>query len=218
MQDMSREELDRLVALGENAFVEFKQRVPEAMRFAKEIVAFANSRGGTVLIGVDDSGEIRGVKDSAEEEYSLVNAIENHCEPPIGFTMSRVPVSRKREVIVVRVLPSPEKPHFVRNGDSMTAYVRVADQSIEASREALRVLRANPDEEVRFEFGEKELLLMRYLDRYGRVTVKQFAQMAGLKRKQASHTLVLLTRAGILELHHDEKEDFFTSAAKAGAA
>lgn len=211
---MKKEELDRLVALGENAFVEFKQRVPEPKRIAKEIVAFANSRGGSVLIGVEDDGGVCGVKDSAEEEFALFSSIEMHCTPVIEVESVRVPISRKREVIVVRVLPSNEKPHFVADGDQRTAYVRIADQSVEASKEAVRIMRSRPGDEVRFEFGDKELLLMRYLDQYGRITVSQFARLAGVKRKQASHTIVLMTRAGVLMLHYDEKEDFFTVVPK----
>ena len=211
---MSREELDRLVAMGENAFVEFKHRVPEPKRIAKEVVAFANSQGGSVLIGVDDSGGVLGVKDSAEEEYALFSSIDRHCFPVIELETFRVPVTRKREVIVARVLPSTQKPHFVTDGDQRTAYVRLADQSMEASKEAVRIMRARPGDEVRFEFGSKELLLMRYIDQYGRITVSQFAQLSGVKRKQASHTIVLMTRAGVLSHHIDEREDFFTAAPK----
>lgn len=211
---MTREELDRLVAIGENAFIEFKHRVPEPKRIAKEIVAFANGRGGTVLIGIADDGVVRGVKDSAEEEFVLHEAIAAHCDPAIPVTVSRVPVSRKREAIVVRVEPSKDRPHYVTDGDERTAYVRVGDQSVEASREAVRLMRTSDDAQVQFEFGEKELLLMRYLDKYGQITVNQFATLAGIKRKQASQTIVLMTRAGILALHHHDKEDYFTVGTK----
>ena len=63
---MTIEEVRRYVANGEGQYVEFKLRVPEPSRFAKEVVAFANSNGGRVFIGVDDDGTIVGVKDSAE--------------------------------------------------------------------------------------------------------------------------------------------------------
>lgn len=211
---MTREELDRLVAMGENAFIEFKHRVPEPTRIAKEIVAFANSRGGTILIGIDDDGLVRGVKDSAEEEFVLLSAIKAHCEPPLQLSVLRVPVSRKREVIAVRVEPSNDRPHFVADGENKTAYVRLNDQSIEASKEAIRIMRTSPAQTAKFEFGEKELLLMRYLDKYGKITVRQFANLAGIKRKQASQTIVLMTRAGVLALQHAEKEDYFTVGSK----
>ena len=51
---MTIEEVRRYVANGEGQYVEFKLRVPEQSRFAKEVVAFANSNGGRVFIGVDD--------------------------------------------------------------------------------------------------------------------------------------------------------------------
>jgi DNA-binding IclR family transcriptional regulator len=69
---------------------------------------------------------------------------------------------------------------------------------------------------VRFEFGEKELLLMRYLDEYGRISVEQFARIAGVPRRSASHTLVLLTRAGLLVHHMDPGGDYFSVSASGG--
>jgi hypothetical protein len=53
---------------------------------------------------------------------------------------------------------------------------------------------------------------MRYLETYGQITVKQFASLAHIPPRKASHTLVLLTRANILRLHVGEKEDYFTLA------
>ena len=67
---MTLEEIKRLVARGEGRHLEFKRRVPEPERVAKEVVAFANSGGGRLLLGVDDDGTIVGVRDSEEEEFS----------------------------------------------------------------------------------------------------------------------------------------------------
>ena len=67
-------------------------------------------------------------------------------------------------------------------------------------------------EGVVFEFGEKEQMLMRYLDYYGRISVAQFAGLANVPLRIASQTLVLLTRANVLRLHTGLKEDYFTLA------
>jgi sulfite reductase beta subunit-like hemoprotein len=55
-------------------------------------------------------------------------------------------------------------------------------------------------------------MLMRYLDNYGRITVKQFASLANISDRSASRTLVLLTRANVLRLHADHRHDYFTLA------
>lgn len=212
---LSLGDVQRLAAIGEGQFIEFKRRVPDGRRLAKEVVAFANSTGGHVLIGVNDAGAVVGLRDAHEEIFALSEALEAHCYPPIHYTLERIELARRREVVVIKVPESEGKPHYVIEPDDpmrRTAYVRVRDMSIEASREARRLMRTGTDSNVKFEFGEKELLLMRYLDEYQRITVAQFARLAGIPAKRASHTLVLLTRAELLRLHPDPAEDYFTLA------
>ncbi|MBO6577372.1 MAG: ATP-binding protein [Rhodothermales bacterium] len=214
-KSLSLSDVQRLAGIGEGQFIEFKRRVPQGRRLAKEVVAFANSSGGHLLLGVNDAGEVVGLRDVHEEIFALERALEQHCYPAVAYSLERVEVSRRREVIVVRVPESEGKPHFVIEPDDpmrRTAYVRVKDMSIEASREAVRLMRTGTDSDTSFEFGKKELLLMRYLDEYQRITVSQFAQLADIPNKRASHTLVLLARAEVLKLHIDAGGDYFTLA------
>lgn len=213
---MKQDELSRLVQLGEGLTLEFKTKVPKAERIAKEVIAFANTSGGRLLIGVDDDGAIKGVRDSSEEEYALHEALAAHCDPPVVFSTERIPVSNKRNVILVKVPASSTKPHKLISDSQEatgTVYIRVEDMSVEASREHVRLMRAKQKEEnVVFEFGEKEKVLMRYLENYGRITVAQFAKLVNIPNRRASHTLVLLTKANVLQLHPDSKTDYFTLA------
>ena len=213
---MNHTELKRLAALGEGAHLEFKRRVPAPERISKEVVAFANTRGGKLLLGVDDDGTVRGLKDVGEELYVLESALQASCDPPVDVRIRQVPISRRREVLIVDVPESRNKPHFVVDSDDRrTAYVRVRDHSVEASREAVKLMKweQNP-KDTHFEFGPKEHLLLRYLDQYGRITVSQFARVGRLPRRRASWKLLLLARAGILRHNADVKEDFFTLAAQ----
>lgn len=217
---MTFDELSRLVSLGEGLHLEFKRRMPAPERIAKEIVALANTRGGKVLLGVDDDGTIRGLKDIHEELYLFRQAVSVHCTPDVGFKISTVSVSRRREVLVVDVPDSSDKPHFLKiskNGSGhAVAYIRVGDQSVEASKEVVRLMRwSKRQTDTHFQFGKHEHLLMRYLDTYQRITVKEFARIANLPVKRASWKLTLLTRAGILQLHPGETDDHFTLSPKA---
>jgi predicted HTH transcriptional regulator len=223
---MTLDDLKRLVSLGEGLQIEFKHRVPRPDRIAREVIALANTRGGKVLVGVDDTGTLVGVKDPEEELYALREALDAHCEPPVRLAIEGVRVSRRREVLVVDVPESSQKPHFLveeGGGDGApadpagevrrTAYLRYGSHSIEASREAVRLMRAERNaSDVRFTFGDAEQLLMRYLERHERVTVRQYARLAALKERDASHALVLLTRARVLRHHADPAEDYFTAA------
>ncbi len=211
---MTLRELAQLVALGEGLHLEFKRRVPAAERIAKEVIAFANTRGGRLLLGVADDGSVVGVRDAEEEEFALRRALDRHCQPHLDVATERIAVTKKRDVIVVTVPNSPDKPHFLTDGETpANAYVRVDHMSVEASPEAVRLMRLRrAPTDVLFEFGEKEQALMRYLDSYGRISVEQFASLADISPRRASHTLVLLTRANVLQFHADAKEDYFTLA------
>lgn len=213
---MTLQELTQLSSLGEGANLEFKRKVPRPARIAKELIAFANTRGGRILLGVGDDGSVVGLRDVEEEEFVLRRALESCSDPVVDFTTERVPVAHRRDVIIVYVPESREKPHFLvspENGRERTAYLRVKDKSVEASREALRLMR-NDDatSSVTIEFGDKELMLMRYLDDYGRITVKQFARIANISRGRASSTLVSMAKANVLRLHADHRHDYFTLA------
>jgi len=211
---MTAADLVRLAATGEGPALEFKQRVPRPARLAKEVVAFANTDGGRVLVGVNDDTTVVGLRDAEEEEFALRHALDTFVDPPLAYTIAHVPIpATQRDVLVIDVPPSPARPHFVVEPDvPPQAYVRVGASSVEASREAVKLMRRGPDDArgVRFEFGDKEALLMRYLDAYGRITVAGFAQIAGVPVRQARHTLVLLTRAGVLVHHIGAREDAFT--------
>ena len=79
---MTHEDLKRLVLLGEGPRLEFKNRVPRPYRIAREVIAFANTDGGTVLIGVDDDGTILGLRDAEEELFALSTALRERMPRP----------------------------------------------------------------------------------------------------------------------------------------
>ena len=213
MRLMTRADLIDLTARGEGHHLEFKYRVPEPERFAKEVAALANADGGCVLIGVNDDGTLAGLKDVEEEEYAVKQALNNHLRPVVAIDLKRVRISRKRQVIAVNIPASEAKPHYVLDHANRrkTVFIRIKDKSVEASREA-RKLMHNPgsDQNILFTFEDKERILLRYLEDQGRVTVRRFAALARINRRHASRILLRLTRAKLLRHHPDLEEDYFT--------
>jgi len=211
---MTAADIERLAGRGEGQTLEFKQRTPEPPRLAKEIIAFANTDGGRLIIGIDDDGNVVGVKDADEEEFALRNALEAHCTPKIKWRTERVEITRKRDVIVIAVPRSKLRPHFLIGKDSQhdkMAYVRVGDRSLEATREAVELMAtADSGEDVQFEFREVELRLMKYLEQYGRIGVNSFSRFANISEEEAGQVLVTLTRADVLAHHLDLEGDYFT--------
>ncbi len=86
-------ELQRLVAEGEGHQLEFKRKASHPEKNVREI-AFANSEGGTILIGVDDDGALAGVKYPDEELLSVRQALQKHVLQPLVYHDSLIELSQ----------------------------------------------------------------------------------------------------------------------------
>ena len=111
---MTPADLDLLIRQGEGATVEFKERVSQSL--ARQFAGFANAAGGTVLVGVDDTGSVVGVEDSNALRARIQDLARN-CDPPVPIVVE--PVGR---VLAIQVRESEDKPvqcadgFFVRQG------------------------------------------------------------------------------------------------------
>ena len=177
------------------------------------MIAFANARGGTVLIGVDDNGAIPGLKHPEDESHVIQESLK-HCRPALRVKELLIPVGHARSVIRYDIPESNRKPHFrITESNVKESFIRVADQSIRASREILEIIkRANRKKNIKFHYGEHERLLIRYLDEHPFITLDKFMELSQLKRSIASGKLVLLVLANVLKIIPHEKSDRFTLA------
>ena len=140
ISDMSAWDLKNLIQTGESTHLEFKRTIPTAKKIAREIAAFANTSGGTILIGVDDNGTVPGIREYFEEEFLLFQAAHDHCVPEVPIEIELVhfgPV----DVMVVRVPESSNKPIYNKNKKKRRVYVRREDASMLASDELTEILK-----------------------------------------------------------------------------
>src|SRR5579872_4381032 len=111
----AREALDQ-ISDGESSSVEFKRKFTSSEKIAREIIAFANSHGGRLFIGVDDDRSIVGVKSEKEEVEMVEIACSFFCDPPIAPRIEILNLKGK-DVVMVHVNESNQKPHWlVENG------------------------------------------------------------------------------------------------------
>lgn len=203
--------LRRLVDEGEHQTLEFKRKANHPKKIIREFVAFANTNGGQLLLGVEDNGGIFGTKEPDGDEYLLMGVVQKMIFPAIQIKISRVPVTSNRAVLIFDVEESNQKPHFVREEERKQAFVRVRDMSVQASREMTSLMRyENRNNGVRFEFGDVERRLLQYIQVVTRTTVTDVQQQLRLPKRRASGLLITLVRAGLLEIHPTEAEDYFT--------
>lgn len=208
-------ELRRLVSRGEGLHTEFKHKAADPLKIMREVVALANTEGGLLIIGVSDDLQITGLKDAAEELFVLEQTIERHIKPKISYAVQTLAISPKKEVLIFEIPASTQKPVFLiydRKRNLGKAYVRVADRSVQASKEMRQVLRANyrtGQRDFGFTYGPVEQLLMRMFGRYPVVTKKLLAQEALLSEEEAAAVLVRMTLAGVLDILPEEELDQF---------
>lgn len=209
---MDTDALEKLVKQGEGLQLEFKKFLPEPARLIREAIAFANTRGGIILLGVDDDGSLTGIKDVEEGAEVFRHAADSLCRPAIQFEMSQIALNRKRSVLVIRIYESEQKPVLLNNSgeEKNQGFFRVKDRSIQASKELLAILkhRSKPTG-IKIEIGEKEKKLLHYLDECGTITLKEFTELAHISRQTASRTLIHLVKGNVLAIEPQEEEDIY---------
>ena len=206
-------DLRRVVSKGEGQQLEFKRKASFPDKIVRELIAFANTDGWTLLIGVDDDKTIPGVKFPDEESIVIHNELKNHCRPGLAFHEVVIPISEKRFVLNWRIPKSDKRPHFyVTNGERIS-FVRHGDQSIKASKEMTEIMRRSKSQNgTRFTYGEAEQKIIHFLDAQPAISLREFAQLTRLNRYMASRKIVRLVLANVLKITPTDKGDFFSRA------
>jgi len=120
----------------ESESVELKEILKEDI--SKEVVAFANTEGGTIYIGIDDKGHEVGIQDVDESYTRLTNIIRDTIIPDITvFTRYEL---LKNSIIKITVAEGSAKPYFLKkNGMKPSGvYVRQGSSSVGATWEQIR--------------------------------------------------------------------------------
>jgi ATP-dependent DNA helicase RecG len=105
---VKQSDLNILLHEGEGSMLEYKEALSSS--FARELVAFANSTGGKILLGVRDDGTVVGVRDNNELRAQIQDMARN-CDPPV-----KVLVEPLGNIMVVTVRESDSKPVQCREG------------------------------------------------------------------------------------------------------
>lgn len=217
---MRYRDLIDLIEEGENLQCEFKRKFSSADKIAREIIAFANTKGGIILFGVDDDKKIVGVESEKETTELVSDAASKFCEPPIKPIIEYKEVNGK-EIVIVNITESKQKPHrlqdYLSDIDINTAIVtiRVNDKSVQASKEMIRILRSQTNQLAlkKYVLGPNEKMVFEYLAKTERISVKELSSLVNISERRASRTLVKMVRANLLMIHtKDNGEEFFTAA------
>jgi ATP-dependent DNA helicase RecG len=114
---METTELLEIISRGEDSKHQFKSNVTNAFSLAQEMVAFSNSGGGKIFIGVSDTGDITGLSsvDMNRLNGLVSNSASQNVRPPINPQTENIALSEGL-VMVVTVLDGISKPYMDNQG------------------------------------------------------------------------------------------------------
>ena len=132
------------IVRGESKSVEFKAKLPEdSAKYVKTIIAFANTQGGCLVIGVDDvTRRVIGVDDDSAFQIMdrIANVVADSCAPQIVPNIELQTIDG-HTVVLVTVTPEPNRPYYLKaKGKELGTYIRLAGTSRPASPEKIKEL------------------------------------------------------------------------------
>lgn len=202
---MEKHYLYNLINEGESLHLDFKHSINDSKKIARSLAAFANTDGGTLLIGVRDNGSIAGI--SSDEEYYMVETASHlYCKPEVNFETKPWPIEGKT-VLEVSIPKSKERPHFAPTKDNKwRAFIRVNDENKVANKIQTEVWKRLKEEKPTFvKYTEKEKWLLKYLEDNQYITFSKFRRTARISSYRAEKTLINLVAIGVLQIRFDDK-------------
>jgi len=201
--------IQNLISQGEHQQLDFKFEISDARKIARTLVAFSNTDGGKLLIGVKDNGNITGIR-SDEEYYMIEAAAQMYCRPEVKFKVKQWTVSGK-SILEIDIPRAPRGPYFALNEEEKwIAYIRREDQNLLANKILLKVWEKEKRQKGSIlRYSEKEEILLHYLEQHDQITFSKFCRIARISYKMAEEILSTLICFRIIEMEITEKSTFY---------
>ena len=209
--------LIEILKRNEDKTLEFKRNLSAPDGTLKTVVAFANTAGGTLLLGVENrSRDVRGVDSPLDLEERVANLISDRIAPRLVPEIDILPW-RDTQVLAIRVHPSPSRPHYIaREGRDRGVYVRVGSTNRRADSDLIEELGRFARREV---FDEQPMPELDSEEIDFRAASESFAPVRKLARRDLE-TLRILTdhqgrkvpTVGGIILFGKERERYFPDA------
>jgi predicted HTH transcriptional regulator len=201
--------LYKLIQEGEHQQQDFKYCINDSKKIAKSLVAFANTNGGRLLVGIKDNGKIAGIR--TEEEFYMVEAAAKiYSNPPINFSTQQWQIEGKT-VLEIKIEPSKTKPHYAKDDNGKwLAYLRIADENYLAHKIQINVWKKSSSQEgIHFTYSEHEKFLIDYLQNNPSITVSKFIRLAHVSRLKAEDVLTNFIIMDVIKMKTEKDGTFF---------
>ncbi|MGO2357205.1 ATP-binding protein [Mesonia sp.] len=161
------------IQVGESKTLELKEQLPKNIAIAKAVLAFSNTAGGKLIIGVNDKRKIVGIDDSRlfEMQDKIASIISDHCSPSIMPEIYSVNIEGKL-MLVIEVARGNLKPYFLKKqGKTEGTYIRIGATNRLADLESIDELERQRrhisfDEEICHEIRYEDLDVSALIGRF----------------------------------------------------
>ncbi|GAB1354169.1 helix-turn-helix domain-containing protein [Erysipelotrichia bacterium] len=137
--------IEGLLSQSEGKTLEFKRDLSSPKGLMKTLVAFSNTAGGRVIVGIDDDKRVIGVERPLDEEERLCSLIADSIKPRLVPNVELVTVEGKT-LLIVEVFLSNSRPHYLAvEGPDQGVYVRLGSSNRQADRELVGELRRSAE-------------------------------------------------------------------------
>lgn len=193
--------LYKLIQEGEHQQQDFKYCINDSKKIAKSLVAFANTIGGRLLIGVKDNGKIAGIR-TDEEFYMVEAAAKIYSRPEISFTTKQWQIEGKI-VLEIQIKPSNEKPHFAKDDNGKwLAYIRIGDENFLAHKIQINVWKKEKSSTgIYFTYSADEKFLIDLLQMFPSVTFSKYLRLANIPRRKAEDILTNFVIMKVIDMN-----------------
>ena len=191
--------LSTLIQEGEGNQLEFLVTVNDQKKFAQTICAFANTAGGSVLIGVKENGKITGIDPSAEFDV-IQNAVERYCLPVVELDIKTWQEDRHL-VLQITVIRGEEQVRCLSDDGSYKAYIRVESETILANKIIIGMWKFQQKEfPCPTEFSKETNLVIHWLEGSEWISISQLYKKDELPKKLIDTILMQLLCWNVIQL------------------
>jgi hypothetical protein len=199
----------QLIQEGEHQQQDFKFRIDDSKKIARTLVAFANTDGGRLLIGVKDNGKIAGV-DPTEEIHMIEAAVDMYSKPKLEF-QSRVWQEDMKLVLEISIEKTTNRPVLALDEEGKwKAYVRRKDHTLLANKILLSIWKLQRFDQKRPQkIGEEETQLLNIIDQNPQITLSKIYRLSTLDKSNIDRILPLFICWDLVSMEMNENGTFY---------
>ena len=211
---MNPKKLISFIKTGESERLEFKLKSNHPVRILNELVAFANTKGGHLIIGVDDNKNIIGLKDGDEDIFYLEQLIDERIYPKLPYKMYKHGISKDMEIVIIEIAEGNEKPYYVNEKEKKTgsAYIRIKDESIKAGKILRMLLNKNfKEDNISISYENDIQPVLRLFANKNELSREEIKESLKLKNRELDLILLKMIRNDLISFKIEDQSLFYVN-------